>query len=73
MNATHGKIVVAMAITSVFCLVLMDFADARRGGFGGRGMSRGGPAASGSFNRSRARPQRGYSQQGRSWGGTSRS
>ena len=34
------------------------FAEARRGGRGGGGhrMSRGGPAASGSFNRSRARP-----------------
>jgi hypothetical protein len=72
MKAISGKMVAALLIVSVVSLVMMDFADARRGGRGGgRSMSRGGPAASGSFNRSRARPQRSPSQRDFSRGGTS--
>jgi len=55
---TTSNVVTSLAAASVICLLAMDFAEARRGGRGGGGhrMSRGGPAASGSFNRSRARP-----------------
>jgi hypothetical protein len=48
----------SLAVGSVVMLLVADFAEARRGGRmgGAHRMSRGGPAASGSFNRSRARP-----------------
>jgi len=70
MKAISGKMVTTLLIVSVVSLVMMDFADARRGGRGGgRSMSRGGPAASGSFNRSRAQPQRSPSQRDMNRGG----
>ena len=58
MSATCSNWVASLAVAAVVCLLAADFAEARRGGRGGGGhrMSRGGPAASGSFNRSRARP-----------------
>ena len=70
MKAISGKMVAALLIVSVVSLLMMDFADAQRGGRGGgRSMSRGGPAASGSFNRSRARPQSSPSQRDSNRGG----
>lgn len=63
MMTASTKLMTGLMVASVICLLAMDFAEARRGGGGGRGhsMSRGGPAASGSFNRSRARPSGGSS------------
>ena len=61
MSATHGKITLSLLFVSLACFLVMDFAEARGRGGGGRGggrsMSRGGPASSGSYQRSRARPQ----------------
>mgnify|MGYP001818636129 CR=1 FL=1 len=67
MRAASTKLMTGLMVASVVCLLAMDFAEARRGGGGGRGhsMSRGGPAASGSFNRSRARPSGGSSMSSR--------
>lgn len=58
MKATCSNLMMSLAVASVVFLIAADFAEARRGGRGGGGhrMMRGGPAASGSFNRSRARP-----------------
>ena len=62
MKTRISWIVGSLVSITLACLIITDFAEARRGGGGGRGggrsMSRGGPASSGSFNRSRARPQR---------------
>ena len=57
MRTTKGKLVPGLLVASMLCFLAMEFADARGRGGGGRSMSRGGPAASGSFQRSRARPQ----------------
>jgi hypothetical protein len=58
MSFANRKIVLSLLAASVVCLLAVEFAEAgRRGGGGGRAMSRGGPAASGSFQRNRARPQ----------------
>lgn len=58
MKATCNNLMMSLAVASVVFLLAADFAEARRGGRGGGGhrMSHGGPASSGSFNRSRARP-----------------
>ena len=61
MSVTRNKMVASLLITSLVCFLSMDFADARRGG-GGHRMMRGGPAASGSFHRSFARPTRSLSR-----------
>ena len=63
MTVRYSNWLTGLMIASVICFLAMDFAEARRGGGGGRGMMRGGPAASGSFNRSRVRPQRSVSRQ----------
>lgn len=62
MSKKHSKIVLSALVASLVMFLAVEIADARRGGRGGMGggraMSRGGPAASGSFQRSRARPER---------------
>ena len=61
MSNPNGKIMISLLVASLFMFLAVEIADARRGGRGGGGgrmMARGGPAASGSFQRSRARPQR---------------
>lgn len=65
MTARYGNWMTGLAIASIICFLAWDFAEARRGlgGGGGRGMMRGGPAASGSFNRARVQPQRSFSRQ----------
>ena len=46
-----------LAVAFMVCFLAIEIAEARRlGGGGGARMSRGGPAASGSFQRNRARP-----------------
>ncbi len=64
MNSTIGKGVLSVLAATILCMIAIDFAEAQRRGGGGRGggmhrggMHRGGAAASGSFQRSRARPQ----------------
>ncbi len=70
MKTTHSKIVASLVLATVFCFLAVEFAEARRGGGrgGGRSMMRGGPAASGSMHRQRARPSR--STSGRSYSGS---
>jgi hypothetical protein len=58
MSTTHSKVLVSVLVASVVMFLAVEIADAGRRGGGGRSMSRGGPAASGSFQRSQARPQR---------------
>jgi len=59
MRVATSRVVTSLAAAAVICLLAVDFAEARRGGRigGGHRMMRGGPAASGAFNRSRARPR----------------
>jgi len=58
MKVYHSRLVTTLAAAFVALFLFAQYAEARRGGGGGHRMSRGGPAASGSFNRSAARPQR---------------
>ncbi|MGI9264571.1 MAG: hypothetical protein ACR2QU_06570 [Gammaproteobacteria bacterium] len=60
MKSTTGKGVLAVLTVMIVCFLTIEFAEARRGGGsrgGGRSMHRGGPAAGGSMQRSRTRPQ----------------
>ena len=59
MNKPLGQTIVFGVLIAMIWAVTYQIADARRGGLGGghRMMSRGGPAMSGSFHRSAARPQ----------------
>jgi len=59
MSRLHGKLACAAIAAMIVTLFTIDIVEAARGGpgGGGRSMHRGGPAASGSFQRSRARPQ----------------
>jgi hypothetical protein len=66
MKTHHGKLVSSLLAVSLMCMLVLDFAEAARGGGrggGGRSMSRGGPASSGSFQRSRAQPRANPSRQ----------
>jgi len=72
MTARYNNWLTGLMIASVICFLAIDFAEARRGGGGGRGMMRGGPAASGSFNRSRVQPQRSRSRQNMNRGNVDR-
>jgi hypothetical protein len=62
-----SKFALGLLVLSLASILVVDFAEARRGGgmraggmrAGGMRAMRGGPAASGSFNRSIARPSRG--------------
>jgi hypothetical protein len=62
MKTHYSKLLTSLLGASLLCLLVIDFAEAqRRGGGGGhRGgghsMSRGGPASSGSYQRSRVQP-----------------
>lgn len=69
MNRTHcSRAMTLLSVAFVVGFLAVEIAEARRGG-GGRGMMRGGPAASGSFQRARARPQRGnYGTRNRGYG-----
>jgi len=57
MNSSYSRFSGALLVVGIVALLTIDFVEAARPGGGGRSMSRGGPAASGSFQRSRARPQ----------------
>ncbi|MEP5765152.1 MAG: hypothetical protein ABJ308_11180 [Halieaceae bacterium] len=61
MIGKSSKLAMALLALSLGSLLVVEFAEARRGGGmrgGGMRAMRGGPAASGSFNRSIARPSR---------------
>jgi hypothetical protein len=58
MKLAMSKFICICLAAGIVTLLTIDFVEAARGGRGGgKSMSRGGPAASGSFQRSRARPQ----------------
>jgi hypothetical protein len=63
MMAKSSKLVMGLLVFSLGSLLVVDYAEGRRGGMRGGGLRaggmramRGGPASSGSFNRSIARP-----------------